>query len=157
LDILPIKSDAASRSVLYQAEIWKADLYMSVTTSEHTNLVSAILAKKMGAKQTIARVENTEFLAEDQMQVFSELGLDIIISPNNLVANEITLLLKQTPLTDSFEFEDKNFSLIMLTVRYNSKIVGRNIFDIEEMTTDFPFRPIAILRGNTSIRPRVTT
>lgn len=157
LDILPIKGDAASRSVLYQAEIWKADLYMSVTTSEHTNLVSAILAKKMGAKQTIARVENPEFLAKDQMEIFRELGIDIIISPNNLVAKEITRLLKQTALTDIFEFEDGKLSVIGLTVRYNSKIVGRNILEIEEMTTDFPFRPIAILRGNTTIRPRGTT
>src|SRR5690606_29427009 len=73
--ILCIKGDAASRSVIYQAEIWKADLYMSVNTSEHTKLVSAIPGKKMGAKQTIARVENPEFLAEDQMEVFRELGI----------------------------------------------------------------------------------
>ncbi len=157
LDILSIKGDAASRSVLYQAEVGKADLFMAVTTSEHTNLVSAILAKKMGAKQTIARVENPEFLAEDQLAIFKELGVDIIISPDNLVAKEIARLLKQTALTDIFEFEDGKLSVIGLTVRYNSKIAGRKIFEIQEMTTDFPFRPIAILRGNTTIRPRGTT
>lgn len=157
LDILPVKGDAASRSVLYQAEVGKADLYMAVTTSEHTNLVSAILAKKMGARQTIARVENPEFLEEDQVKVFRELGVDIIISPNYLVAKEITRLLKQTALTDIFEFEDGKLSVIGLTVRYNSKIVDKSILEIGEMTTDFPFRPIAILRGNTTIRPRGTT
>ncbi len=157
LDILPLKGDAASRSVLHEAEIWKADLYLAMTTSEHTNLVSAILAKKMGAKQTIARVENPEFLARDQVEIFQELGVDIIFSPNYLVAKEIARLLEQTALTDIFEFEDGKLSLIGLTVRYNSKIAGRKIYEIQEMTTDFPFRPIAILRGNTTIRPRGTT
>ncbi len=157
LDILPVRGDAASRSILNQAEIGKADLYMAVTTSEHTNLVSAILAKKMGAKQTIARVENPEFLEKDQIEIFKELGVDTIISPNYLVAKEITQLLKQTALTDIFEFEDGKLSVIGLTVRYNSKIVGKNILEIEKLTTDFPFRPIAILRGNTTIRPRGTT
>jgi len=157
LDILPIKGDAASRSVLQQAKVVKADIYMAVTTSEHTNLVSAILAKKMGAKQTIARVENPEFLEENQVHIFKELGVDTIISPFYLVAKEITRLLKQTALTDIFDFENGKLSVIGLTVRHNSKIVGKNILEIGEMTTDFPFRPIAILRGNTTIRPRGTT
>lgn len=157
LDILPVKGDAASRSVLHQAEVGKADLYMAVTTSEHTNLVSAILAKKMGAKQTIARVENPEFFDQDQIKVFNELGVDTVISPNYLISKEISRLLKQTALTDIFEFEDGKLSLIGLTVSENSNIVGKTVLEIQEMTTDFPFRPIAILRGNTTIRPRGTT
>src|SRR5690625_7767754 len=75
LDILPVKGDAASRSVLTQADISKTDLYMSVTTSEHTNLVSAILAKKMGAKRTIARVEKAEFMEHEEIKVFHEMEL----------------------------------------------------------------------------------
>lgn len=157
LDILPIKGDAASRSVLEQAEISKADLYMSLTTSEHTNLVSAILAKKMGATKTIARVENPEFLDPDQLKVFNELGVDTMISPNYLVAKEITRLLKQTALTDIFEFEDGKLSVIGLTVSVYSPIVNKSVLEIQQLTIDFPFRPIALLRGNTTIRPRGTT
>src|SRR5690625_7756488 len=58
LDILPVKGDAASRSVLTQAGISKTDLYMSVTTSDHSNLLSAIRAKRMRAKRTVAGGEN---------------------------------------------------------------------------------------------------
>lgn len=157
LDILPVKGDAASRSVLSQAEVSKADLYMSVTTSEHTNLVSAILAKKMGAKKTIARVENPEFLDPDQVKVFNELGVDTMISPNYLVADEIQRLLKQTALTDIFEFEEGKLSLIGITVSERSFMAGKNILHIDELIPDFSFRPIAILRGNNTIRPRGTT
>lgn len=157
LDILPVKGDAASRSVLSQADIARTDLYMSVTTSEHTNLVSAILAKKMGAKKTIARVENPEFLDPEQLKVFHELGVDIMISPNYLVANEIKLLLKQTALTDIFEFEEGKLSLIGITISERSFMSGKNILHIDELIADFSFRPIAILRGNNTIRPRGTT
>lgn len=157
LDVLPVKGDAASRSVLSQADIAKADLYMSVTTSEHTNLVSAILAKKMGAKKTIARVENPEFMDEDQLKVFNELGVDTMISPNYLVAMAIKRLLKQTALTNIFEFEDGKLSLIGITVSERSFMAGKNILHIDELVPDFSFRPIAILRGNTTLSPRGTT
>src|SRR5690625_5967147 len=157
LDILPVKGDAASRSVLTQADISKTDLYMSVTTSEHTNLVSATLAKKIGANRTIARVENPEFMDSEQLKVFHELGVDIMISPNYLVANEIKLLLKQAALTDIFEFEDGKLSLIGITVSERSFMAGKNILHISEMNADFSFRPIAILRGDMTILPRGTT
>src|SRR5690625_4944558 len=126
---------------------------MSVTTSEHTNLVSAILAKKMGAKRTIARVENPEFMDPEQLKVFHELGVDIMISPNYLVANEIKLLLKQTALTDIFEFEDGKLSLIGITVSERSFMAGKNILHIAELVAGLTFRPIAILRGETKILP----
>src|SRR5690625_7765243 len=82
LDILPVKGDAPSRSVLTQADISKTDLYMSVTTSEHTNLVSAILAKKMGAKRTRARVGNPDLMDPEQLQVFHEVWQEIMSSPS---------------------------------------------------------------------------
>src|SRR5690625_7552719 len=74
----------------------------------------------MGAKRTIAWVENSEFIDPEQLKVFHELGVDIMISPNYLVANEIKFLLKQTALTDIFEFEDGKLSLIGITVSERS-------------------------------------
>ncbi|WP_236976422.1 Trk system potassium transporter TrkA [Membranihabitans maritimus] len=157
LDILPIKGDASSRSVLANSEVHKASLFMAVTTSEHTNLVSAILAKKMGAKKTIARVENPEFLDENQRNIFNELGIDTMISPNYLLAKEISRLLEQTALTDIFEFEEGKLSVIGLTVSEHSFMAKKNILEIDKLIPDIPFRPIAILRGNNTIRPRGST
>src|SRR5690625_6487973 len=110
------------------------------------NMRLTILAKKMGTKRTTARVENPEFMDPEQLKVFHELGVDIMISPNYLVANEIKLLLKQTALTDIFEFEDGKLSLIGITVSERSFMAGKNILHIEELIADFKFRPIAIPR-----------
>lgn len=157
LDILPVKGDASSREVLANASVNKVDLFMAVTTSEHVNLVAAILAKKMGAKKTIARVENPEFLEDNQRTIFNELGIDTMISPNYLVAKEISRLLEKTALTDIFEFEEGKLYLIGITVSESSVITGKNILEIDEILPDFPFHPIAILRGNNTIRPRGST
>ena len=72
LDVMTIKGDSSSIDVLEQADVERAKLVLAVTTSEKTNLITAILAKKLGAKQTIARVNNPEYLSENQRLLFNE-------------------------------------------------------------------------------------
>ncbi|MBL7776597.1 MAG: NAD-binding protein, partial [Saprospiraceae bacterium] len=76
LDVLTIRGDAASTDVLMQANVAKTKLLLAVTTSEKTNLLVAILAKQMGAKKTIARVSNPEYLEPSQKEIFQKLGID---------------------------------------------------------------------------------
>ena len=102
LDVLTLRGDCASIDILKKAEVNKARLVLAVTTSEKTNLITGILAKKMGARQTIARVSNQEYLDEDQRQVFQELGVDNLISPTLLGAEEIARLVLQSSFTDIF-------------------------------------------------------
>ena len=64
LDVLTLHGDVTSIDILEQAQVYDAKMFLAVTTSEKTNLVAAILAKKMGAKQTIARVDNAEYLQD---------------------------------------------------------------------------------------------
>src|SRR5690625_8038571 len=97
----------------------------------------------MGAKRTIAWVENSEFIDPEQLKVFHDLGVDIMISPNYLVANEIKLLLKQTALTDIFEFEDGKLSLIGITVSERSFMAAENMLDNKERNGELTFWPIS--------------
>src|SRR5690625_7665643 len=91
-------------------------------------------------------VVNHDFMDPEQLKVFNELGVDIMISPNYLVANEIKLLLKQTALTDIFEFDDGKLSLIGITVSERSFMAGENIFYIKGAIADFKFPPNSYLR-----------
>ncbi|HMQ63821.1 MAG TPA: NAD-binding protein, partial [Flavilitoribacter sp.] len=84
LDVMTIKGDSSSIDILEQADVERAKLVLAVTTSEKTNLITAILAKKLGAKQTIARVNNPEYLSENQHLLFNELGVDSLFSPVQL-------------------------------------------------------------------------
>ncbi len=158
LDVATVKGDSSSVEILEQVEANKADLFIAVTTSEKNNLISAILAKKMGAKSTIARVNNTEYLSENQRATFCELGIDRLISPHLLASNEIERLLKQAQVTDIFEFENGKISLAGLTLDGTSPYLNRTIKEyVTEQQDGIVFNFIAILRGDTTIIPRSTT
>lgn len=157
LDVMTLRGDASSIDVLRQADVARARLVLAVTTSEKTNLVTAILAKKMGAHQTIARVSNQEYLEDSQRETFKELGVDSLISPVLLAGEEIRRLIRECSFTDHFAFEDGKINLIGVTLDEYSPLVNQEISNIDKQGTDLNLRPIAILRGHRTIIPRGKT
>ncbi len=153
LDVMTLHGDASRLHVLREAGVQSAKLLIAVTTSEKTNIITAILAKKMGAQQTIARVSTPEYLSSDQRALFTEMGVDSMISPHLLAAMEVLRLLKQCSLTDIFEFEDGQMSLIGILLDDSSPIVNMKINEVDEEHVDTPFKPIALLRGHQTILP----
>ena len=79
LDVLTIEGNANSIAHLKEAKIGKADLLISVTSSEDVNVNSAILSKRLGAKKTIARIDNQEYLLPANKELFENLGVDYMI------------------------------------------------------------------------------
>ena len=106
LDIKVVKGDITSISVLKESNIINADLFVSVTSSQTSNITSCVLAKQLGAKRTIARISNIEFIDYKDEIGFETLGIDELISPEALASREIELLLNQSAFNDSYEFED---------------------------------------------------
>jgi trk system potassium uptake protein TrkA len=78
-DILTINGSSTNISTLKEARVDKAGLFVAVTSYEEINVTSAILAKKLGAKKTIARVGNSEYLDVNAGINFSEIGVDFMI------------------------------------------------------------------------------
>src|SRR5690606_32328580 len=74
LDVFAIHGDAKSIQILREAKIESCDLLIAVTASEETNLLVSILAKKFGAKRTIARINNLELNEEQNLELFHALG-----------------------------------------------------------------------------------
>ena len=81
LDLLTIVGSATSFETLIEAQVKKADLFIAVTLSEEINITAAILAKKLGAKITIARVDNQEYVLPAHHTIFNNLGIDHLIYP----------------------------------------------------------------------------
>ncbi len=156
LDVQTILGDASSIQTLQDADIQRTNIFLAVTTHENDNIVACILAKKLGAKQTIARINNIANIQKEFKSTFNELGVDKIISPSLLAAQEIVRLIELSQVTDSFEFENGKVSLIGITIEEPSIYIGRTIEEIrlEKRTTH---SPIAILRGNETILPRANT
>jgi len=157
IDLMTIEGDATSSSILLQAEISKSDLYIAVTSSEKTNLLSAIVAKQLGVKNTIARISNTENLELESTNRYKNLGVDMLISPDKLAAMEIKRLLEGTAFTDLFEFEEGKLCIIGFKVDKACPLINRSIADCKETEKKFKHRVIAVLRGQTAFIPKSDT
>lgn len=154
LDVLTIKGDGTSTAVLNEARVSKADLFISVTTSESSNLLMAILAKQAGAIKTIARVNNPEYFEPHQLESFENLGVDYLFSPRLLAAEEVLQLLKQSSCTDVISFEKGKISVVGFTIDHTSPLTNRTILEIDQANPTFDFRGVSILRGHDTIIPR---
>ncbi|MEO0733982.1 MAG: Trk system potassium transporter TrkA, partial [Bacteroidota bacterium] len=154
LDVLTVRGDATSIGTLQSARVTNSNLMLAVTTSEKTNMMAAIIAKKLGCRRVIARVDNEEYLCAEHMGTICSLGIDHIISPRALAAEEIRRLIKQVSFTDIFEFEDGKLNLVGITLDEDSPLKGVRLADIEHLETTVGLHPIAILRGHKTIIPR---
>lgn len=157
LDVLTVRGDATSLLTLESAGVGKADLLLAVTTSEQTNMMSAILSKKLGAARVIARVDNEEYLDCNGEKTICSLGIDQLISPRQLAAIEIERLVKKCSFTDIYEFEDGKLSLVGITLTGDSPHIGFRLNEIEEFKSRRELQPIAILRGHRTLIPRGNT
>lgn len=154
LDLLTVLGDCSSVGVLTEGNVANADLVLAVTTKESTNLMTAILAKKLGARRVIARVTNTEYVNGANRAIFSELGIDSLFSPNQLAAKEIERLVSRCSFTDLFEFEEGRVSLVGITLDDYSPLVNTRMDELKELETNVALRPMAILRGHQTIIPK---
>jgi len=159
LDIKTIKGDATSIAVLREAQVDGALLFIAVTSSETTNIAAGVLAKQLGAKRTIVRISNTEFIENKDIVGFSKFGIDELISPEALAATEIALLLNQYGFNDTYEFEEGALTMLGLRLSRTATIVGKTVKEAAELYSELHFIPIAIQRFGTqyTIIPRGDT
>lgn len=159
LDIRTIKGDATSIEVLRDARIDTAALFIAVTSSETTNITACVLAKQLGAKRTIARISNTEFIEHKDTVGFSKIGIDELISPESLAASEIELLLNQYGFNDTYEFEGGALTMLGLRISRTATFVDKTVKQAAELYSELHFIPIAIQRLGTqyTIIPRGDT
>ena len=157
MDVAVITGNATYFSVLEEAQVSKASLVLAVTSSEETNLATAIIAKQLGAKRTVARISNIEFLLKKEKTALQQMGIDELISPESLAAREIKRLLKETAITDTFDFDHGLLSLIGINVDEGSALLNKTIEELSHLNPDNNFITVAVLRNNETIIPRGNT
>ena len=153
LDVVTIKGNATSFSVLEEADVANSDLFISVTESEEANISTCIIAKHLGVKKTIARIQNSEFLVRKDKLDLYDLGIDEIISPESLAGREIKRLLREIASTDSFDFDGGKLSLIGLPIHENSPFSGKTLLEASKLDPTNSFITVAILRNKDTIIP----
>lgn len=153
-DLMAITGDSTSVEVLKQANVRKADLLISVMHDERTNIVTAALGKQLGAKKTIARVNNLEYLEPGNQARFVSMGVDSLVCPEEIVANEIVNLLSQTAATEIFDFSEGKLFLFLIKLEQNAPVVNKTLNDIVAMYPHLDFRAVAIHRNSQTIIPK---
>jgi trk system potassium uptake protein TrkA len=151
LDIKVLRGDATSISLLKEAEVHHSELVIGVTSSETTNLTFCMLAKQLGCKRTIARISNTEFIQNKDIIRFSELGIDELISPEQLAAEEIQLLLNKSAFNDTYEFEGGKLIMVGVSLQKSAPFVGKTVKEAAQIFTEHHFMPIALQRLGTQL------
>ena len=159
LDIKVINGDSSSPSSLNNANVSNADLVIGVTASESINFFTCILAKKLGAKRTIARLTNTEFIENGNKFDFSSIGIDEIISPENLAVNEVKLLINNSGFTNSHDFEDGALNMMAAKIQNDAPFIGKTVKEAAYVYPGIKFMPITIERSgsHSAIIPRGDT
>lgn len=152
-DILTIEGSSTSIDILEQAQIENTDLLVAVTSSEEVNIATAIIGKKLGAKKTIARISNAEYLDSKHGVNFFELGIDFMIYPEELAALETVNLINRTAATDIIEFEGKLY-VIGLKLDKNAPVIHKTLSAISKEYHSFDFRVVAIYRNFRTIIPK---
>ncbi|MDZ7764036.1 MAG: Trk system potassium transporter TrkA [Melioribacteraceae bacterium] len=152
-DVLTILGSATDLSILKLAKVDTTDLVVAVTSSESINVNSAILSKKLGAKKTIARVANDEYISGDYADMFKNLGIDNLIYPEDLAAIELVKLVERAAATDVVEFENGLLTLIGLKLDKNAKVLHKTMEETAKEYHSVDFRIAAIHRGLRTIIP----
>ena len=153
-DVLAIVGDSTSISVLKRAEVKKCDLMISALHEEKINILSATFAKKLGAERTIARVNNQEYLSDDNRFMFQEMGVDHLVCPEDIAANEVIDLLKQSAATETFDFSGGRLSLFLIRLERNAPVLNKTLDQIAQEHAHLYFRSVAIHRNHKTIIPK---
>lgn len=158
LDVITKKGDATSINLLKDIGIESADLLLAVTESQNTNFTISVIGKSLGAKKTIARIDNPEFLKNEEID-FKDFGVDFMISPEELAAEEIKMLLNQSSFNDTVAFENGLFNVMGITLGYKSPLLDLTVKEARDKFYNVDFMTIAIKRDGVAqtIIPRGDT
>lgn len=154
LNILPVHGSGASTKVLEEAGIDKTDLFIAVTDSDEVNLVACIISKQYNVKTRIARVRNEDFYSQGSPLTEKALGIDLLISPDLAMADEIIQLSMLPAAFDVAEFAGGQVDLLGYLVHDDNPCIGLSLQEIQQQQGKYNFIIAAIIRDEKTIIPR---
>ncbi len=150
-DLLTIEASPTSIKALKTAGVQQTDLFIAVTPNEDKNITACSLAKTLGAKRTVAKVDKYEYVDSENIRVFKEMGIDSVIYPEMLAAKDIINGLKMSWVRQRWDVHGGALVMLGIKIRESCEILSRPLREI--CGPDDPFHIVAIKRGDETIIP----
>ncbi len=152
-DVITIEGDPTTFATLRKAMVRKGDLFIAVCVKENDNIVSAVLAKQLGVKKSIARIDNNEYLEPNNKEMFINMGIDYLFYPEKDAALEVINLLGHTSTSEYVDFSGGKLSLVVFKLDSTSSLLGRELSGFSDDETPLNYRTVAISRNKSTIIP----
>ena len=162
-DVTTIQGDPSSVDSLREAGCAKADLFIAVNPlqGQSVNIVSALLAKKLGAKRVICRIGEEDYLSPENKLLFKDMGIDMLFFPEKSASDEIVDLLRNTASTDTLDFARGKILLSVFKLDDDSPLLDLTVAQFAHAVRDAhpqaDFRIVAISRGGKTLIPQFDT
>lgn len=154
IDARLIQGNAMSIQCWREAGADKMDYLIAVTDNDAVNMMASLIGDRFGIQRKIARVRSLEFGKNDSLLTAEDLKVDLLIHPEELVAQEIVRLIQINSSNEIIDIAQGEIQLLATGVDELSPLANKTLKDIAEMYNEFPFRVVAIARGISTIIPR---
>lgn len=151
-DLMVVAGSTTSISKLKEVNVDGADLFIAVTPDESRNITACTLATNLGAKKTLARIDNYEYLLAKNKEFFKNLGVDSLIYPEMLAGKEIVSSMRMSWVRQWWEFCGGSLVLIGAKIREKAEIINIPLLQLGK--GDIPYHVVTINRKGKTIIPR---
>ena len=162
-DVVTLQGPPSNIGLLKEAGCADADLFIAVNPrmDQSVNIVSALLAKKLGTKRVIARIDDQAYLSPENKLLFKDMGLDMMFFPEKSASEEILDMLRHSAATDSMDFARGKLQLAVFKLDDDSPLLDMDVktfaHSVKEKHPEAEFRIVAISRGGKTIIPSFDT
>ena len=157
-DVVTVQGNYSSIKSLKEAGVTGCDLFIAVNpgVSQDVNIVSALLAKSLGAGKVTARIDDEEYLTSENKLIFKQMGIELMFYPEKIAADEIIDLLKHTEATENMDFGRGKLQVSVFKLEENSPLIDMKLAEFAAAAShdDLQFRVIAVTRDGKTIIPR---
>jgi len=153
IDARLITGDVMSVDCWREAEAERMDLLIAVTNQDAVNMMAAMIGDQFGIKNKISRVRSLDFGEPDSILTSEQLKIDLLIHPEELVAQEIVMFIQRTSGNEIADIGQGQIQVIGTRIDESSPLVNKDLKTLSQIYSNYSFRVVAISRGITTIIP----
>ncbi len=147
-NLMTVRGSAVSFNDLKGAGVSGCDLFVAVTPYETRNIMACSIARSMGARHTVSRIENSELMAPRHKEYFNAIGVNDLIYPDYVASEEMANAMRRTWVRNWFELFDGQLIVVGVKLRANASLVGKRLRDLSDVSS---FMHVCAIKRNREI------